>query len=100
MIAESNKPKKKVSFNKFFPKENSFIKLDGGFKEAEDWWTELTIQTGTRDSICIWASEWQTEESIKQLKAMLEATQKALDFAEECYAIKKPVVKKTPVKKK
>ena len=100
--AVSKKPTKTVSFNKFFPKDNAFVNVDGGFKDVEDWWVDFTIQTGTRDAINFWTSDYKPEESIKQLKAMIEGANKTIDFIETCMKMKpaKMTVKKTTPKKK
>ena len=97
MTAENKKPKKTLSFNKFFPKDNAFINVSGALKDAEDWWVELTMQTGPREAITLWASEWKPEDQIKQLKALIEGAQKAISFAEDCVAMPK---QKTTAKKK
>lgn len=98
MTAENNKPKKTVSFNKFFPKDNAFVNVDGGFKDVDDWWVDVTIQADTKNCVNFWASDWKPQEQVKQLKATIEGAQKALDFIEAC--LKMQPVKKTPAKKK
>lgn len=102
MNAENKKVKKTVSFNKFFPKDNAFVNVDGGFKDIEDWWVDFTVQTGTKDAISFWTSDWKPEDNVKQLKAMIEGAQKAIDFIETCTKMKpaKMTIKKTPAKKK
>lgn len=97
MNADNEKPKKTVNFSKFFPKDNAFVNVDGGFKSVEDWWVDFTVQTGTKEAISFWTSDWKPEENIKQLRAMIEGAQKVIDFAETCTSmkpIKKPVAKK------
>lgn len=102
MSAENNKPKKTISFNKFFPKENAFVNVDGGFKDIEDWWVDFTIQGDTKNAVHLWMSDWKPEDNLKQLKAIIEGAQKTIDFVETCMKMKpaKAIVKKTPVKKK
>jgi hypothetical protein len=102
MNAESKKPTKTVSFNKFFPKDNAFVNVDGGFKNPEDWWVDFTVQTGTRDAVNLWASDWKPEQQLQQLKAIIAGANKTIDFIETCMKMKpaKVVVKKTPAKKK
>lgn len=99
MAQEKKKPTKTVNFNKFFPKDNAFVNVDGGFKSIEDWWVDFTVQTGTRESINLWASDWKPEDQVKQLKAMIEGAQKALDFIEVCTKLQpaKATVGKKPV---
>ena len=98
MNVEDKKPSKKVTFHKFFPADNAFVNVDGGFKAVEDWWVNFTVQTGTREAVNLWISDWKPEESVKQLKALIEGAQKAIDFVEMCSAMKPP--KKTVAKKK
>lgn len=95
MIGDKTNAKSKVNFNKFFPGENSFVNVDGAFKDATDWWVDLTLQTGLRESTQLWVSDYKPADSLKQLRALLEATQKAIDFAEKCMEYKPvPAVKK------
>ena len=84
MIGTEKKVKDKVSFNKFFPTDNAFVNVDGAFKDAKDWWVDLTIQTGLKDVTQFWVSDYKPQESIKQLKTMIEAAEKAIAFAEKC----------------
>ena len=84
MIGDKSKAKDKINFNKFFPGENSFINVDGAFKDASDWWVDITLQTGLRESTQLWVSDYKPQEALKQLKALAEATQKAIAFAEKC----------------
>lgn len=87
-MVDTTKAKDKVNFNKFFPGENSFINVEGTFKDANDWWVDLTLQTGLRESTQLWVSDYKPAEAIKQLRALLEATEKAIAFAEKCIASK------------
>lgn len=84
MIGDKSKAKDKINFNKFFPDENSFINVDGAFTDATDWWVDLTLQTGLRESTQLWVSDYKPQDSLKQLRALLEATEKAIAFAEKC----------------
>jgi hypothetical protein len=88
MFSDDKKVKDKVSFNKFFPGENSFINVDGKFKDATDWWVDLTLQTGLREATQLWVSDFKPQDSLKQLRALLEATEKAIAFAEKCMETK------------
>lgn len=96
MFGDDKKVKDKINFNKFFPGENSFVNVDGGFKDAADWWVDLTLQTGLRESTQLWVSDFKPADSLKQLRALLEATEKAIAFAEKCMEAKsvKPVAVK------
>lgn len=84
MIGDKTKAKDKINFNKFFPGENSFVNVDGAFKDANDWWVDLTLQTGLRESTQLWVSEYKPGDALKQLRALMEATEKAIAFAEKC----------------
>ena len=88
MIGDKSKAKDKVNFNKFFPGENSFVNVDGGFTDPTDWWVDLTLQTGLRESTQLWVSDYKPQDALKQLRALLEATEKAIAFAEKCMAAK------------
>jgi hypothetical protein len=100
MFGDEKKVKEKINFNKFFPGEKSFINVDGGFKDASDWWVDLTLQTGLRESTQFWVSDYKPADSLKQLKALLEATQKAIAFAEKCMESKPAKVTVSQKKKK
>ena len=102
MFGDKSKAKATVNFNKFFPTENSFVNVDGAFKDAQDWWVDLTIQTGLKDATQFWVSDYKPQESIKQLKAMIEAAEKTIAFAEKCMSMtpaKVTATKKTSKKK-
>lgn len=96
MLGKEKPVKNSVKFNKFFPGENSFVNVDGGFKDAADWWVDLTLQTGLREATQLWVSDFKPQESLKQLRALLEATEKAIAFAEKCMQAEpvKPVKQK------
>ena len=96
MFGDEKKVKDSVKFNKFFPGENSFVNVDGAFKDAADWWVDLTLQTGLREATQLWVSDFKPQDSLKQLRALLEATEKAIEFAEKCMETKpaKVAVKK------
>jgi hypothetical protein len=96
MFGDEKKVKDSVKFNKFFPGENSFVNVDGAFKDAADWWVDLTLQTGLREATQLWVSDFKPADSLKQLRALLEATEKAIAFAEKCMEAEpvKPVKQK------
>ena len=102
MFGNDVKTKDKINFNKFFPTNNSFVTVDGGFKDAKDWWVDVTFQTGIKEVTQMWISDYKPQESIKQLKAYIEAAEKAIAFAEKCMAMQptKITVAKKPTKKK
>lgn len=103
MKEENKKPSKTVCFSKFFPKDNAFVNVDGAFKAVDNWWLDFTVQTGTKEAVSLWASDWKPEEQVKQLRAMIEGAQKAIDFIEVCTKMKPAkmtIAKKPAVNKK
>ena len=102
MLGNDKKVKEKINFSKFFPTDNAFVNVDGAFKDAKDWWVDLTFQTGVKEVTQLWVSDYKPQESIKQLKAYVEAAEKAIAFAEKCMSIQpaKITVAKKPTKKK
>ena len=102
MFGDKTKAKDTMKFNKFFPTENSFVNVDGAFKDAKDWWVDVTFQTGLKEVTQMWISDYKPQESIKQLKAYIEAAEKAIAFAEKCMSMQpaKVTVAKKPTKKK
>lgn len=101
MFGDNTKAKSTINFNKFFPTENSFVNVDGAFKDAKDWWVDVTFQTGLKEVTQMWISDYKPQESIKQLKAYIEAAEKAIAFAEKCMSMQpaKVTVAKKPKKK-
>jgi hypothetical protein len=100
MFEQEKKTKSTINFNKFFPQNNAFVNVDGAFKDEQNWWIDLTIQTSLKDSTQFWVSDFKPQESIKQLRAMIEATEKTIAFAEKCMATSAQAVKKPVAKKK
>lgn len=90
-----DKPKtkpKKSTFSKFFPEDNSFIKVETIFTDAEDWYAEIAMQTGLNRYVEFWVSDYKTDAKLKQLKAFIDGAQKAVDFIEKSMKEKKPIV--------
>ena len=79
MFGQEKKAKNTINFNKFFPTNNAFVNVDGAFKDDTDWWVDLTIQTGLKDATQFWISDFNPQESIKQLRAMIELIGEKLD---------------------
>jgi hypothetical protein len=75
---------KTVNFNKFFPKDNAFVTVDGSFTDKEDWQINLTVQADTKNAVSWWCSDWNYKESVEQLKAFQDGAQKAIDFITAC----------------
>ena len=99
-MGDSTKAKDKINFTKFFPQDNAFVNVDGAFKDAQDWWIDLTFQTGLKESTQLWISDFKPQEQIKQLKAMIEAAEKAIAFAEKCMSVTPAKVTVAQKKKK
>ena len=100
MFDDKAKAKDKINFSKFFPTENSFVNVDGAFKDAKDWWVDVTFQTGIKEVTQMWISDYKPQESIKQLKAYIEAAEKAIAFAEKCMSVTPAKVTVAQKKKK
>ncbi len=105
-MATKKQAAKKISFNKFFPEDSSFVTLNGKFNpEATslsrlmgDLDVDLVIQNGTGQYINLytWLGEHTT--TLKHLKAIQEATTKAIKFIEDVEASIKEAKKKEPIK--
>lgn len=94
--------KQTVNFNKFFPDEDSYVTLRGAFNPLsphpwEEFDLDLTIQTAQGRSANIYAWLGDTSTTLKQLKAINEATAKAIKFFEDAIATKKEVKKTKPI---
>ena len=102
MLGDKTKAKDTVNFNKFFPRDNAFVNVDGAFKDAQDWWVDVTFQTGIKEVTQLWISDYKPQDQIKQLKTYIEAAEKAIAFAEKCMSTTpaKVTVGKKPVAKK
>ena len=100
-MATKNK-KQTVNFNKFFPDEDSYVTLRGVFNPFaeypyEEFDLDLTIQTAQGRSANIFAWLSDSASTLKQLKAINEATAKAIKFYEDALAAKKEVKKAKPI---
>lgn len=87
--------KQTVNFNKFFPEDNAFVSLSGMFNPNadgifdEEFDLDLTIQSAGGRFINLYAWMVDKESALKQLKAINEATSKAIKFYEDAAAAKK-----------
>lgn len=96
--------KQKLNFSKFFPEEDFYVALNGVLDPSADMYDmmdmNLTIQNGTNRAVNFYT--WFSDNNgitIKQLKAINEATSKAIKFLEEAEAAKKEAKQKTkPIK--
>lgn len=105
-MATKKTTKKKISFNKFFPEHDSFVSLVGSYDPAsavsnifmDDFDLDLTIQTATNRSVNLYTWLDESNATLTQLKAIHEATDKAIKFIEEVQAARKEAKKKEPIK--
>ena len=87
--------KQTLNFNKFFPEDNAFVSLsgkydpkaDGSFDEEFD--LDLTIQSSGGRFVNFYAWLIDKDAALKQLKAIHEATGKAIEFYEAAAKAKK-----------
>ena len=95
----------KVSFDKFFPGSDAYVTLRGMFNPEGDnslfhdeFDLDLTIQSGTGRYINLFTWLGDNCSTVNQLKAIHEATGKAIKFYEESLAAKKEAKKAKPIK--
>jgi hypothetical protein len=87
--------KQTVNFSKFFPEDNAFVSLTGMFNpNAKDFLEEefdldLTIQSAGGRFITLYSWLDANESTLKQMKAIHEATGKAIEFYEAAAKAKK-----------
>ena len=93
--------KQTLTFNKFFPNADAYVTLRGEFnpnvKESifeEEFDLDLTIQNGTGRYINLFTWIGDRCNTLPQLKAIHEATGKAIKFYEDAVATKKELSKK------
>ena len=90
--------KQKLNFSKFFPEEDFYVALTGVLDPSADMYDmidmNLTIQNGTNRAVNFYTWFSDNGITIKQLKAINEATAKAIKFYEESMAAKKEATKK------
>lgn len=94
----------KINFSKFFPDDGGFVTLTGMFDPnakpnlfAEEFDLDLTIQTNTGRFINLYSWMQDNNHTLAQLKAINEATSKAIKFYEDAAAAKKEAKKTKPV---
>lgn len=85
--------KQKLNFSKFFPEEDFYVALNGVLDPSADVYDmidlNLTIQNGTHRAINFYTWFSDNGMTLKQLKAINEATSKAIKFLEDADAAKK-----------
>lgn len=94
----------KINFSKFFPDDDAFVTLRAAFnpniKETmfdEEFDMDFTIQTATNRSINLYSWLSNKDRALDQLKAIQEATSKAIKFYEDVAAAKKEAKKAAPI---
>jgi hypothetical protein len=101
-MATKKQTTKKINFNKFFPDADSYVTLTGVFDPKASKYDmldlNLTIQNGTRSAVNFFTWFGDNNVTLKQLKAIQEATTKAIKFLEEAEAAQKEAKKKEPIK--
>jgi hypothetical protein len=76
----------KLDFSRFFPSDQSFVALKANAARGDDFYVNLSFGDGD-NKVTYWINEYNTKESIKQMQAVLEATEKALEFAQKAMAM-------------
>lgn len=105
-MATKKSTKKTVSFNKFFPDMDSYVTLKGSYDPDsvlnnvffDDFDLDLTIQNGVGRYVNLYTWFDDKDTSLTQLKAIHEATGKAIEFIEQVKAYQKEAKKKEPIK--
>lgn len=94
----------KVNFSKFFPDDGGFVTLMGSFDPnakdnifSEEFDLDLTIQTSTGRFVNLYSWLHDKNHTLAQMKAIHEATGKAIKFYEDALAAKKEAKKTKPV---
>ena len=87
--------KQTVNFSKFFPEDNAFVSLSGMYNPLasspfdEEFDLDLTIQSAGGRFINLYSWLDTNESTLKQMKAIHEATGKAIEFYEAARQAKK-----------
>ena len=94
----------KLSFDKFFPGADSYVTLRGEFNPDfkgslwnDEFDLDLTIQSGTGRYVNLYTWLGDNCTTIAQLKAINEATAKAIKFYEDAQTTKKEAKKSKPI---
>jgi hypothetical protein len=72
----------RVSFSKFFPRNQNFIVISGEAKSPDDFWLSVDIGDG-HDKASFTFTDWNQKNSMDLLRSMQEAMQEALKFYEK-----------------
>jgi hypothetical protein len=95
--------KQTVNFSKFFPEDNAFVSLSGMFNPKadgifdEEFDLDLTIQSAGGRFVNLYSWLDTNESTLKQMKAIHEATGKAIEFYEAARQAKKEAKKSAPI---
>jgi len=95
-MATKKSQKQTLTFNKFFPDQDAYVTLRGVFNPLgldssfeDDFDLDLTIQNGTGRYINLYSWLSDRSNTLAQLKAINEATAKAIKFIEDAKEMKK-----------
>jgi hypothetical protein len=87
--------KQTINFSKFFPEDNAFVSLSGMFNPNaknfldDEFDLDLTIQSAGGRFVNLYSWLDTNESTLKQMKAIHEATGKAIEFYEAARQAKK-----------
>jgi hypothetical protein len=83
LIQELNmrKAKEKVAHTKFFPEDNQFVNLQGNYWDHDNWEVNVTINSGSRESVYLWVTEYD-----KHADAFLNELATAVTKAQDAIA--------------
>jgi hypothetical protein len=104
MTTKKTTKKQTLTFNKFFPDADAYVTLRGMFNPnaiesvfEDEFDLDLTIQNGTGRYINLFTWLGDNCTTVAQLKAINEATGKAIKFYEDSLAAKKEAKKSKPI---
>jgi hypothetical protein len=103
-MATKKSQKKTITFNKFFPNADAYVTLRGEFNPNassifnDEFDLDLTIQNGTGRYINLFSWLGEHCNTIPQMKAIHEATGKAIKFYEDAKAAQQELKKAKPIK--
>lgn len=75
-----------LDFSKFFPTNQSFVSVRGNARHGDDFFVNLAFGDGD-NKVTYYVSEYNTKEALKQMQAMLESIDKAVEFVSKAMAL-------------
>jgi hypothetical protein len=83
-----NKMPKSVNldFSKFFPKNHSFVSVRGVARHGDDFTVNLSFGDGEH-KVTYYVTEYNTQNAMKQMQAMLDSLEKAMEFVQKATAM-------------